>query len=114
MGRAIRARPEHLAKKLCSIREYLGVSQNGLISLMDMEGELRQNDISAYELGKNEPSLIFLLKIVRLVGGKKVTGKYLEMLIDDDLRLRLPKRRRDRRQPQKVSRKGQRISGKRA
>lgn len=89
MGRAARARPKHLAMKLALIRKILGLSQNELIVQMELEGALSQRDISAYELGKREPGLIMLLKIARVAGGKKGTGKYLELLLDDNLKLNL-------------------------
>lgn len=96
MGRAARARPKHLAQKLLKLRKRLGLSQNELISQIKMEGELTQRQISAFERGKNEPNLIVLLRISRLVGGRMNTGKYLEMLLDDALKLRLPKQVRSK------------------
>jgi transcriptional regulator with XRE-family HTH domain len=93
MGRAARARPKYLAEKLRQLREGLGLSQNKLIPQLGLKGEITQQDISSYELGENEPTLIFLLRIARLAGGLRGTGRYLEMLIDDNLKLRLPERR---------------------
>lgn len=91
MGRAARPRPERLAEKLKLIRDWLGLSQNDLISRMGLKGVLNQNEISAYECGRREPSLIVLLNIARVVGGRQGTGKILEVLLDDELNLRLPK-----------------------
>jgi DNA-binding XRE family transcriptional regulator len=52
---------QKLPIKLLKIREALGLSQNGLISMFGLEGHTRQQ-ISAYESGKYEPSLSVLLK----------------------------------------------------
>ena len=94
MGRAARTRPVRLAEKLRQLRKGLGLSQKELISRMGLENEFTQQDISAFERDVSEPTLIMLLRIARLLGGRRDTGKYLEMLLDDDLKLRLPKRRR--------------------
>jgi transcriptional regulator with XRE-family HTH domain len=91
MGRSVRARPERLAEKLLYIRERLRLSQNELIRWMGLEDELMQRDISAYELGKREPTLMTLLKLAKAVGGKEGTGRCLEMLLDDTLDFRLPR-----------------------
>lgn len=94
MGRTARARPELLAEKLRLLRDWLDLSQNELISRMDLKGVLHQNEVSAYECGRREPTLIFLLKIARVTGGRSGAGKVLEMLLDDGLRLSLPKGKR--------------------
>jgi transcriptional regulator with XRE-family HTH domain len=93
MGRALRWRPEHLAEKLRFIREALELSQNELIGEMGLTGRIYQQHIHAYESGRLIPPLPVLLEYARLAGGRVEganTGRYLEILIDDDLEL--PKR----------------------
>jgi transcriptional regulator with XRE-family HTH domain len=92
MGRAVRERVRRLPEKLLSVREWLGLSQNEMIDRLGLTGELSQSDISRYESGQREPPLRQILLYAKAVGGRDVTGKYLEMLIDDDLDLRLPRR----------------------
>jgi transcriptional regulator with XRE-family HTH domain len=86
MGQASRPRPSRLARKLTNIRAKLGLSQNELISRMGVAEEITQARISAYERGVREPPLTVLLKYARL------SGVYVEVLIDDELELpeRLP------------------------
>ena len=83
MGRASRLRPRRLAEKLLHIRASLGLSQNGLIRHLGLTDKIDQSDVSAYERGVREPSLITLLAYARACGG----GEYLEAIIDDDLNL---------------------------
>jgi transcriptional regulator with XRE-family HTH domain len=84
MGQASRPKPTRLARKLRTIREQLGVSQNELIDLLGLSGQLTQARISAYERGVREPPAIVLLRYARHCLGK---GAYLENLIDDFLEL---------------------------
>jgi transcriptional regulator with XRE-family HTH domain len=81
MAGASRQKPEKLAAKLKYIRHQLELSQNGLIRLLDMEEELTQAQISAFERGIRIPSLIVLLRYARSID---VT---VESLIDDKMRL---------------------------
>jgi transcriptional regulator with XRE-family HTH domain len=55
---------------------------------MDLEGQLTQARISAYERGVREPQLLVLLSYAR------VAGVYVDALIDDELDLpsKLPAR----------------------
>jgi transcriptional regulator with XRE-family HTH domain len=86
MGKSARPKPKRLAEKLLQIRLSLGLSQNELIKRLDFkETELVQGTISTYELGKREPSLPLLLRYARIAG---VT---VEMLIDDESELKMPK-----------------------
>lgn len=78
MGRASIDRPKHLAEKLRQIRENLGLSQNELIKRMDLENEVTQAEISAFELGKRVPPLPVLLKYAQL------RKRPVDDLIDDD------------------------------
>ena len=91
MGRASRQKPERLAEKLKQIREVLGISQDGMIiKLKLLDTAIKRSDISNFELGVNEPSLIVLLAYARSV------NVYLDVLADDDLDLpeKLPARKR--------------------
>ncbi|HVF56117.1 MAG TPA: helix-turn-helix transcriptional regulator [Pyrinomonadaceae bacterium] len=79
MARGARLKPERLAEKLVQIRTGLGLSQNDLISRLDVD--LTQNRISEYETGRGEPPLPVLLRYAR------IAGIYLEALVDDELDL---------------------------
>ena len=81
MGQASRATSARLAEKLTQIRLALGLSQNELIRRMNLEDELMQARISAFERGVREPKLLVLLSYAR------VAGVYVDALIDDELDL---------------------------
>jgi transcriptional regulator with XRE-family HTH domain len=81
MGKKARRKPERLAEKLAQIRASLGVSQNELLMRLGVGDEIDYTAISKYELGRNEPSLIILLRYAR------VAGVRVENLIDDALDL---------------------------
>ena len=81
MAKVSRHKPERLHKKLLQIRESLGLSQNGLLRLLGLEGEYFQSSVSGYELGTKEPPLPVLLAYARAVGIST------DVLIDDDLDL---------------------------
>jgi transcriptional regulator with XRE-family HTH domain len=85
MGNA-RRRPARLAEKLRRIRIDLGLSQVEMLRRLEMEDEIDYTTISKYELNKNEPPLLVLLRYAR------VAGVHLEDLADDaiDLPARLP------------------------
>lgn len=80
MGQA-RRKPLRLAEKLLAIRERLGLSQNDLISRMNLAEDLTQARISAYERGAREPPLMVLLRYAR------TANVLVETLIDDELDL---------------------------
>jgi transcriptional regulator with XRE-family HTH domain len=80
MGSA-RPRPARLAEKLLQIRNALGFSQTEMHKRLQAEEEIDYTTISKYELGKNEPPLMILLRYARLA------GIYVEDLIDDNLDL---------------------------
>jgi transcriptional regulator with XRE-family HTH domain len=94
MGRGSREKPERLGEKLLQIRNALELSQEGMVRLIAPRGKLTRNDISKYERGVREPSLLMLLRYAR-VGGVSV-----DELLDDklDLPKRLSKRRSRTRQ----------------
>jgi transcriptional regulator with XRE-family HTH domain len=83
MGRNSRTRPKRLAEKLKQIREALELSQDGMLSRLDLDKTegLERSVISAFELDKREPSLDVLLAYAR------VANVYVEVLIDDEINL---------------------------
>jgi len=81
MGSDSAKRPKRLAGKLYSIRRSLGLSQNGLIRLLNCEGELQQSQVSAFERGTRTPSLTVLLAYARH------SNISMEILVDDEMDL---------------------------
>lgn len=81
MGTKPRQKPERLAEKLRQIRLALGLSQPEVHKRLEAEDLIAYNEISKYELGLREPSLIVLLRYARLA------GVHAEVLIDDELDL---------------------------
>jgi transcriptional regulator with XRE-family HTH domain len=81
MGKKGRERPLHLAKKLSQIRQGLGLSQAELIRYMGLEERLTKSNISAFERGTHEPSLLVLYAY------SEAANIYLEVLVRDDLKL---------------------------
>ena len=90
MGKRARRKPERLAEKLVQIRTALGLSQSEMLRRLEAEDEIDYTAISKYELGRNEPSLLILLRYAR------VANVSTDVLIDDDIDLpeKLPTRRR--------------------
>lgn len=84
MGSASRARPHHLARKLLTIRETLGLSQTEMGLRLGLDKAFARNYVSGYERETREPTLEILLKYARLIGIST------DVLIDDELAL--PKR----------------------
>jgi transcriptional regulator with XRE-family HTH domain len=81
MGSASRDKPRRLPEKLAQIRERLGLSQNGLLRHLGLEGRLGRAKISEFERGEREPTLPVLLKYAR------AAGVSTDVLIDDELDL---------------------------
>lgn len=81
MGSASRPKPTRLAEKLRQIRDALGLSQTDMLRQLDADDEMFRSNVSAYELGTREPSLLMLLKYARSVGIST------DVLIDDELDL---------------------------
>lgn len=81
MGKASRQKPERLGEKLVQIREALGLSQNEMLGHLGLTGEISRNNLSVYESGKREPSLLVLLRYAR------AAGIPMETLVDDQLDL---------------------------
>lgn len=87
MGKAARQRPVRLAEKLVAIRATLGLSQNGMVRRLGLEGELLREDVSRFERGiGGEPPLNILLRYARTISTTG-RGEFLEALIDDELDL---------------------------
>lgn len=86
MGTKPRSKPERLAEKLLRIRGALGLSQPELVKRLGVEGEITFKQISKYETGLREPSLMILLHYAR------IAGVSMESLADDkmDLPNKLP------------------------
>ena len=76
-----RQRPERLAEKLRQIRLFLGLSQPELLRRLGAEDLIVYSQISGFESGQREPSLLILLRYARLAGVPT------EVLIDDKLDL---------------------------
>ena len=81
MGKRGRQKPKRLAEKLLQIRLALGLSQSEMLRLLEAEEQIDYTAISKYELGRNEPSLIILLRYAR------VAGVHMETLVDDEMDL---------------------------
>ncbi|HEY0547154.1 MAG TPA: helix-turn-helix domain-containing protein [Pyrinomonadaceae bacterium] len=81
MGTKPRQRPERLPGKLLQIREAFGLSQSEMLKRLEADDLIVYNEISKYELGLREPSLLVLLQYAR------VAGVCPELLIDDELDL---------------------------
>ena len=82
MGRAKRAMPSKLGKKLAQIRENLRLTLEELIEKLDCpEVPLYPASISMYEAGKREPPLLVLLKYARLA------QTTIDVLADDEIDL---------------------------
>ncbi|HEV2762348.1 MAG TPA: helix-turn-helix transcriptional regulator [Pyrinomonadaceae bacterium] len=81
MGTNSRERPERLGEKLRQIRLGLGLSQTEMLYRLGIEGRIAYNDISKYEVGSREPTLLTLLRYAR------AAGVHMEVLVDDELDL---------------------------
>lgn len=81
MGKKARQKPKRLAEKLVQIRTALGISQSEMLSRLKVEDQIDYTTISKYELGRNEPTLIILLRYAR------VAGVHMEDLVDDEIDL---------------------------
>jgi transcriptional regulator with XRE-family HTH domain len=80
-GRGSREIPAKLGMKLAKIRDYLGVSQDGLVRKFGLSDRLMRIEISKYERGVREPALAVFLKYAR------AADVNVEVLMDDDLKL---------------------------
>lgn len=84
MGRSSRPKPANLHKKLKQIRSLLDLSQTEMLIALGYSADKKEfrSIISAYELGKREPTLIDLLKYAKLA---EIS---VEAIIDDELALK--------------------------
>ncbi len=90
MGRKTKPQPEKLAAKLKQVRNMLDLGQAPLAGALTCEqSPVLPSHVSAFELGKRQPSLITIVRYARLAGIST------DALIDDDMELpfRLPRRR---------------------
>lgn len=75
-----RVRPDKLGKKLATIRKGFEYSLSQMAaSLSDGRVKIRRQDVSRFEKGEREPSLIILLRYARSV---KTT---IDVLVDDEI-----------------------------
>ena len=81
MGRKARPKQERLGEKLLQIRLALGLSQTEKLYRLGVEDQIEYNNISKYELDKNEPPLRILLQYAR------AANVSTDVLIDDELDL---------------------------
>jgi transcriptional regulator with XRE-family HTH domain len=82
MGQQPRPQPKRLPKKLRTIREMLGLSQQQMAQRLEhVKSPPQSGTISRYETGEREPSLLVLLEYARLAGIST------DVLIDDKLNL---------------------------
>ena len=72
-------RPKRLAGKLLAIRQRLGLSQTEMKTRLGFAGHY--GHISAYELGRRQPSVLVLLAYARVV------GVHIDDLVDDDIEI---------------------------
>jgi transcriptional regulator with XRE-family HTH domain len=77
-----RAMPKKLGRKMRQIREELGMSQRQIVDALNYKDTpLRSSQISQYENGQREPTMMLVLAYARLA---KVS---VESLIDDKMKL---------------------------
>ena len=81
MGRTQRERPARLGEKLLRIRLSLGFSQSEILRHLGLDDRLNRDDVSKYERGVREPSLIVLLKFAQ------AAGVCMDYLVNDNLEL---------------------------
>jgi transcriptional regulator with XRE-family HTH domain len=81
MNKQFPDKPLRLPEKLLQIRKSLNLSQNELLIKLGFQDKLFRSNISQYELGSREPSLLVILNYARLA------NVYVDVLIDDELDL---------------------------
>jgi transcriptional regulator with XRE-family HTH domain len=77
MGSSSREKPHRLAEKLLQIRVNLNLSQNEMLHRLSLDDKLTRIDISKYERGIREPSLLTLIEYARAINVST------DVLIDD-------------------------------
>jgi transcriptional regulator with XRE-family HTH domain len=82
MGQARRLTPKRLPEKLLRLRTLLGLTQEQMAEhLSSVKAPPKAGQISRFEQGKREPSLLVLLAYSRLAGVS------IDVLVDDALDL---------------------------
>lgn len=81
MGKTKPERPKYLGKKLASIRQSFGLSQNEILRRLGLDDKYLREEISAYERGVRVPPLNVLLRY------SLVARVWVNVLIDDSLAL---------------------------
>jgi transcriptional regulator with XRE-family HTH domain len=81
MGRTQREKPARLGEKMLQIRLALGLSQDGIVRHLRLEDKLSRDDISKYERGVREPSLLVLINFA------EAAGVCLDVIVNDELDL---------------------------
>jgi len=77
-----RAMPKKLGKKMKQIRERLGMSQREIVKALNYKDTpLRASQISQYEQGQREPTMMLVLAYARLANVP------MECLVDDKMKL---------------------------
>ena len=77
-----RAMPKKLGKKLLQIRTNLGMSQREIVKALNYKDTpLRASQISQYETGQREPTMMLVLAYARLANVP------MECLVDDKMKL---------------------------
>jgi transcriptional regulator with XRE-family HTH domain len=91
MGRTQREKPDRLGEKLLQIRQSLGLSQSEMLRHLGLGDKLNRDDVSKYERGVREPSLIVLLAYA------EAANIWMDYLVNDELNLpaNLPSRRKN-------------------
>lgn len=89
MGSARRPQPQHLPAKLLKIRQSLGLNQEQMAArFRHVKSPPRPGQVSRFERGEREPSLLVLLEYARMAGVS------MDVLVDDEIELpgKLPAR----------------------
>jgi len=74
--------PKKLGKKMKQIREGLGMSQREIVKALNYKDTpLRASQISQYETGQREPTMMLVLAYARLANVP------MEALVDDKMKL---------------------------
>jgi transcriptional regulator with XRE-family HTH domain len=81
-----RKKPARLAEKLLTIRQHLGLSQDGILRLLGLQDEIERDYISKFERGVLEPTLNVLLAYSRAISTTG-RGEFLEVIMDDNMNL---------------------------
>lgn len=82
MGTARRPQPKYLPAKLLKVRQSLGLTQEQMAARLEhLEPPPQPGQISRFEQGKREPSLLILLEYARMAGIS------IDVLADDEVEL---------------------------